>query len=792
MESTNSYDKNIFVLRFLSNKKIDPISFFVYDLDLSKSDKDTEKKMFFNSMCRHLNVLNPEYYAVHDDEYVYTYIPVKCEDNSYTMSYDGKENHLLIKNERRKCIDISNKKVYEEFIGLCIIAMQLGKNYDPENKKYEWSGTKIISKYIPIFAEGDYKNATYVEIGTELYKLQREYTTKVYMNDAGYFCVGVNMRTIIKPQVSILDLYRQGKKIEGIRASSVEAAKYTRRKADEGIVCLDPPDNMDKKYKTVDGLLNYYKNKHRIYLKKISDDFVVYLKTKGGKKLSFLASKLSPVYNFQQIKSSKPDGVKDIRSHLLLDMKTRMKEACLFLDDLPELPQLNNVSIVRNQSHNFVFPMRASECGFKFFIFNPPKLKIKHNDKNVPISIEKKFLIFSSDAGYHPYRLPLAMRKEEMIRIVVISMTKFPVAENLLKRCTERIVNESIVKLYPRDHFEIIYCKFDSKVERSEIDFAKKIKTSYNPQLILAVVNDTRGVYNSDNAENELYPEMKEAFADNLIAIPSQMFAKENTFSMYMKEDFSKTQYISQNICLGILGKLGGMPYTLNENPWNIDLYIGLDVGATSMDTRIPCCAAAFIGNGDFIGVIAPRDYTRREIIPNDILKKIFDRLISQFMEINHRYPKNIVIHRDGFFREDMAWISKYFSEQDMKFQVVEIRKHGAEFFCDRHDPVKSKSITFNPKPGSGIYDTTKKEVNLITSTARSGGAPNPIIISNKGGTLGLNDWQVTEQVFWLTKIDDATLNDTRLPITIRYADKISKNPKFIPMDKVVVEKYFI
>ena len=791
MKSTNSYDNDIFVLRFLSNKKIVPISFFVYDLDLSKTDKDTEKQKFFNIMCRHLNVLNPEYYAVNDDEYIYTYIPVKSEDNSYTTSFDGKDNYLLIKNERKECIDISNKKVYEEFIKLCIITMQLGKKHSFENKKYEWSGTKIISKYIPIFAEGDYKNATYVEIGTELYKLQREYTTKVYMKDTGYFCVCVNMCTTIEPQVSILDLHRQGKKIEGIRAFS-ETAKYTGRKADEGIVCLNPPDKMKEEYKTVDGLLDYFKNQHRLFLKKISDDFVVYLKDKRGKKLSFLASKLSPVYNFQQIKNSKPDGVKDIRSYLLLDMKTRMKEACLFLDDLPELPQLNNVSIVRNQSHNFVFPMRVSECGFNFFVLDPPKLKIKHNDRNVPISVDKKFLIFSSNTGYHPYRLPLAMRKGEMIRIVVISMTKFPVAENLLKRCTERIVSESIVKLYPRDHFEIIYCKFDSKVEHSEIDFAKKIKSSYNPRLILAVVNDTRGVYNRDNAEDDLYPEMKEAFADNLIAIPSQMFAKENTFSMYMKEDPSKTKFISQNICLGILGKLGGMPYTLSENPWNIDLYIGLDVGATSMETRIPCCAAAFIGNGDFIGVIAPRDYTRREIIPNDILKKIFDRLISQFKEIIHRYPKNIVIHRDGFLREDMTWISRYFSEQDMKFQVVEIRKHGAEFFCDRHDPVKSKVITFNPKPGSGIYDTTNKEVSLITSTAKSGGAPNPIIISNKGGTLGLDDRQVTEQVFWLTKIDDATLNDTRLPITIRYADKISKNPKFIPMDKVVVEKYFI
>lgn len=73
------------------------------------------------------------------------------------------------------------------------------------------------------------------------------------------------------------------------------------------------------------------------------------------------------------------------------------------------------------------------------------------------------------------------------------------------------------------------------------------------------------------------------------------------------------------------------------------------------------------------------------------------------------QYPKHIVIHRDGFAREDIDWYKNYFYSKNIKFDVVEIKKQGEIKFVEKVD-----EYNFNPIQGS--YITDGNVVYLVTT----------------------------------------------------------------------------
>ena len=781
----NNITDNVYILRFHGDKQIKPIYMYKYFLDLSQADKDEEETRFFNSMCRNINKSNREYHAVWHNKHIYTLSSLEPGCYTYNNTIGNKSNTLTLKDEKYEIIPLAENEVYEKLLTSLIKRNLLGINKQEKMIYFEFD-YKIACDYIPFFDSQDtYKTGRYKKIGNEMYHLCRIFDIKSFVYSDGSFEITVDLKSKINSNSTILDLHKNGHIVEGLTAKPLPNISALGLFDITGTVTTVLKDNGNPKFNTTSGLYQYFIDKYNKILPKPYGDFVVQLVRRKGERNSYLASTVYPIYDYQTIKSFKHKGVKEVQENLKINMRRRIQEASLIVDQVGTIPELSDVGFHKIKYNNdfYIMPRLATSCGFVVSTIANPTLII--GDKDTPITTKDKKRIFN----YGVHRKPKIMRDNKIVKFIVVSMTKWQIPQDILIRAATNIIKDSIGHIYSMEKMNITYACYDKSKEISEVSFAKRIKKEYNPDIILGIVDDNKEQYDFDHMESNEYTEMKEAFAENSIAIPSQMLAYK-TFQKYLNDPES-AHFISNNICLGILGKLGGMAYKLKDNPNNIDLYIGLDVGATKQNTRVPCCAAAFIGHGDFVGVMAPRDFTTGEIIPNEILKKIFDRMIAQYTEVFKKLPQRIVIHRDGFCREDLSWFESYFGKLNIKYQIVEIRKQGAERFCIRKNS-HDNNESFNPKPGTVLYDYKNNEANLVSSIPISGGSPNPVTIKIKDGNLGLSIQEVATQVYWLTKISDSSLHDTRLPLTIRYADKISKHPNFIPLDEVVVKKYFI
>lgn len=90
----------------------------------------------------------------------------------------------------------------------------------------------------------------------------------------------------------------------------------------------------------------------------------------------------------------------------------------------------------------------------------------------------------------------------------------------------------------------------------------------------------------------------------------------------------------------------------------------------------------------------------------------------------------------------------------------------------------------WNPNKGVFLINEEEAKAFLVTTSAMSGGAPNPLQIVKKYGKIDIETG--VKQIYFLTKVDAASTWDVRLPITIKYADAVCKQRKYLPRGRVV------
>ena len=64
-----------------------------------------------------------------------------------------------------------------------------------------------------------------------------------------------------------------------------------------------------------------------------------------------------------------------------------------------------------------------------------------------------------------------------------------------------------------------------------------------------------------------------------------------------------------------------------------------------------------FDKHGELINYYKPIIPQSGEIIENEILQEVFDNVLNSYEEKYGELPKNIVIHRDGFSRENLKLV---------------------------------------------------------------------------------------------------------------------------------------
>src|SRR5258708_236340 len=104
------------------------------------------------------------------------------------------------------------------------------------------------------------------------------------------------------------------------------------------------------------------------------------------------------------------------------------------------------------------------------------------------------------------------------------------------------------------------------------------------------------------------------------------------------------------NIALGMLSKLGNIPYVLATPLPYADIVVGIDIARrrkTRLSGSLNATAVARIyqNTGEFLQYVIHDAQLEGETIPSDVLHTLFPPAIFA--------GKRVVIHRDGLFRGD-------------------------------------------------------------------------------------------------------------------------------------------
>lgn len=746
IENTNK----ILMLAFKSDKAISPQKMYKYKAIYNPQNIDSNKTTHLNSIAYNLKKTEKDNFIMNNSDYIFT--TKELLKNEKICKIDDKEINVEFIKESYSEISLYENKIYEDYIlDLC------KRNILANNKNFEKLDYDIainLNKNIP--------NITCC----------RGYKLDVELLNSGYFLLYVKLFTKFISNKTVLDMKLNGEKILG---RNVRYTGFYLSKPFSGILVKEEDSNTLSEFKTVEGLENYYKNRYpnfKFYHKE--NDFVAHLLTTENKIINFLASMLSPIWTFEEIKNNLGDKYSKLaREIVVIKPDERFKEALVIPQNIKNLSEIGDISFEKNTNGNYKF-IEPKDAFYTTIQFEEPELLVG-NKKIIKASFGEKRKILNKDIGY--FYTPTF---EDKIRIALVATNPNTKKEHM-EKLADNIFKYGFYNIYPREKIEFIFTPI---LHHDYEIFAGKLKTIFHPHIALVTLSKTQfnTEYDNDTFE-EVYPKLKEAFANN--QIPSQMISAEQTVKIYQNNENSK--WISCNVNFGVLGKLGCIPYSLKNNVKDIDVYVGLDVGKGENGIHYPSLGSAFLGDGKFIGGFCSTTAIKGEKIPQRELENMLQRVIALFLEKNKRIPKRMVIHRDGFSREDHKFYENFFFVRSIKYALVEVIKSGApRLIYGDVDDIKGG---VNVREGTALF---KDYDCILVTTNPFYGTSSPIKISIVGGTLELSIEEAVEQVYNLSKINAASNHNTRLPITTKYADIISKHPTYLPHGELTSSLYWI
>lgn len=243
--------------------------------------------------------------------------------------------------------------------------------------------------------------------------------------------------------------------------------------------------------------------------------------------------------------------------------------------------------------------------------------------------------------------------------------------------------------------------------------------------------------------------------------IPSQMVSVENL----------NNQYIINNIVLGILAKLGNLPFVLADPLRVANVFLGLDVArlrkSNRKGTQNACaCVRLYGSKGEFLKYYLEQDQVEGEEIPARVLRK--------FTPNQDLANKTALIFRDGRFRgEELKFLQERGEAINTDFIFVEITKDKtcrlfnyqqdttgretlqipSQYLLFRHSDQEATVVTTNPSPSVGLA------------------SPIRITIREEGIVPSFRD--VLEATLKLCLLHHGSYKEPKLPVPIHHSDRI-------------------
>lgn len=264
--------------------------------------------------------------------------------------------------------------------------------------------------------------------------------------------------------------------------------------------------------------------------------------------------------------------------------------------------------------------------------------------------------------------------------------------------------------------------------------------------------------------------------------IPNQMisqitFQKFDNIKKDKWEKYNKDNLIS-NLCLGIL-------YKMNIHPWELssttksDCFISFDVSHEDGKHFSGCVALLKNSNGSFDNIFFGQK-ERGEIISAKTLKLFLNKALDKYKEINKKLPEHITIHRDGFIREsEISTIKKVLNmkkNKNINYTMLSIiKKINRKLFTFENNNIISppKVAYINRTDNTALLILTDIKFDIYNPTKNNKLAC-PIKIEFKYNHSNLKIEDIINDIYKLSCLRYHTTNNTKLPLTIEYADKHS------------------
>lgn len=286
----------------------------------------------------------------------------------------------------------------------------------------------------------------------------------------------------------------------------------------------------------------------------------------------------------------------------------------------------------------------------------------------------------------------------------------------------------------------------------SRIDFERAINelSPTNPHIIVAIIPNSDSL---DQDEWGPYYDFKSLMMR--LRMPSQVL-DANTL-----KNTRNLSFVMQNVALGMLAKMGNIPYIL-ANPLDYaDIVVGIDIARKRNQTGVGSQNAAAMAQvyhqgGQFAQCRVVETPLEGETVPEKVLRSLFP--------LNEFQNKRVIIHRDGPFRGDeITIIEDHIAQLNGQAFFIEVIKSGSpRLYLSRNTQVQA--------PGIGTAFLLSDTEAFLVASESSAATPQPLQIRTREPfTIG----KALHSVLMLTLMHFGSLRRPRNPITIHYSDKI-------------------
>ncbi|WP_226971981.1 argonaute PAZ domain-containing protein [Thermosynechococcus sp. CL-1] len=237
--------------------------------------------------------------------------------------------------------------------------------------------------------------------------------------------------------------------------------------------------------------------------------------------------------------------------------------------------------------------------------------------------------------------------------------------------------------------------------------------------------------------------------------------------------------YKSLNVCLGLLCKAKWQPVYLKplDHSEAADLVIGFDTG-TNGRLYYGTSAFAVLANGQSLGWELP-DVQRGETISGQVIWQVVSSLVFKFQVKFNRYPKKILIMRDGLIQKgEFEQTIEELNKKDIAVDILSVRKSGSGRMGREIRSTDSKVTYQDAAVGTVVFFEETKSFILQSSEEASkkkyGGSARPLRVVHTHGKTPLE--LLALQTYHLTQLHPASgFCSSRLPWVLHLADKSSK-----------------